>query len=131
MAAVGIIIHISVGAEKRTEYFVDDHIRIGSNENSDVQIHTDKIDSHDVWLELELTEDVYRVINYKESLNLELNGKPLRRFAAVRDGDKIEIPSNDISFDFFSLASRSAMITTKREPHMARFIEEAALDAAT
>lgn len=131
MAAVGIIIHISVGAEKRTEYFVDERIRIGSNENSDVQIHTDKIDSHDVWLELELTEDVYRVVNYKESLNLALNGKPLRRYNAVRDGDTIEIPENDIAFAFFSLASKSALITTKREPHMARFIEEAALDAAT
>jgi Trypsin-like peptidase domain len=131
MAAVGIIIHISVGAEKRTEYFVDERIRIGSNENSDVQIHTDNIDSQDVWLELELTEDVYRIVNFKESLNLALNGKPLRRYAAVRDGDTIEIPENDIAFAFFSLASKSALITTKREPHMARFIEEAALDAAT
>jgi S1-C subfamily serine protease len=131
MAAVGIIIHISVGAEKRTEYFVDERIRIGSNENSDLRIHTGKVDSQDNWLELELTEDVYRVINFKESLNLALNGKPLRRYAAVRDGDKIEIPENDISFRFFSLASESALITTKREPHMARFIEEAALDAST
>jgi hypothetical protein len=131
MAAVGIIIHISVGAEKRTEYFVDERIRIGSSENSDVQIHTDNIDSQDVWLELELTEDVYRIVNFKESLNLTLNGKPLRRYAAVRDGDTIEIPENDIAFAFFSLASKSALITTKREPHMARFIEEAAMDAAT
>lgn len=131
MAAAGIIIHISVGAEKRTEYFVDERIRIGSTENSDVWIHTDKIDSSGVWLEFELTEDLYRVINFKESLNLTLNGNPLRRYAAVRDGDKIEIPENDISFRFFSLASKSALITTKREPHMARFIEEAALESAT
>ncbi len=131
MAAAGIIIHISVGAEKRTEYFVDERIRIGSTENSDVQIHSDKIDSSDVWLELELTEDVYRIVNFEESLNLTFNGKPLRRYAAVRDGDTIEIPENEIAFGFFSLASKSALITTKREPHMARFIEEAALDAAT
>ncbi|MGC2234909.1 MAG: trypsin-like peptidase domain-containing protein [Pyrinomonadaceae bacterium] len=128
--AAGIIIHVSVGKEKRTEYFSDDFIRIGSNDNNDLQIHTDKIDSNDVWLEFELTEDVYRVINFKQSLNFTLNGKPLRHYSAVKDGDKIEIPANDISFRFFSLASKSALITTKREPHLAKFIEEAALESA-
>jgi hypothetical protein len=128
--AAGIIIHVSVGKEKRTEYFSDERIRIGSGENNDLQIHSANLDSNDVWLELELTEEVYRVINFKESLNLTVNGKALRRFIAIDDGDTIEIPENDISFGFFSLTSKSAMITTKREPHLARFIEEAALESA-
>lgn len=128
--ATGIIIHVSVGAEKRTEYFSEERISIGSNEDSDLQIHTNGDSAAEVWLELELTEDVYRVINFKESLSLERNGKPLRRFVAIRDGDKIEIPSNDISFAFFSLASKSALITTNRETRVAPFIEEAALGAA-
>lgn len=130
MAAVGIIIHVSVGKEKRTEYFSDERIRIGSNENNDLQIHTDEIDSHDVWLELELTEGVYRVINFKESLNFMLNGKPLRRFVGIKDGDSLEIPANDISFSFFSLASKSSLITTNRETHVAQFIEQAAIGAS-
>src|ERR1044071_9354245 len=130
MAAVGIIIHVSVGEEKRTEYFSDERIRIGSNENNDLQIHTDKVSSNDVWLELELTNGVYRVINFKESLNFMLNGKPLRRYVAVNDGDTLSIPANDISFGFFSLASKSSLITTKREPHLAKFIEQAAIESA-
>lgn len=129
-AAVGIIIHVSVGKEKRTEYFSDERIRIGSNENNDLQIHTDEIDSHEVWLELELTEGVYRVINFKESLNFQLNDKPLRRFVPIKDGDTLAIPSNEISFSFFSLASKSSLITTNRETHVAQFIEQAAIGAS-
>jgi Trypsin-like peptidase domain len=130
MAAIGIIIHVSVGKEKRTEYFSDERIRIGSNDNNDLQIHTDSIDSKDVWLELELTEGVYRVINFKESLNFMLNGKPLRRFVAIKDGDSLEIPANDIAFGFFLLAHKSALITTNRETHVAQFIEQAAIGAS-
>ena len=129
--ATGIIIHISVGTEKRTEYFSEERIRIGSGEFSDLQIHTAKIESRKTWLELEQNEDVYRIIDFDESLNFTVNGKPLRRFIAIRDGDSIEIPDKDISFGFFSLASKSSLITTNREPHIAQFIEEAALESAT
>ncbi|HEY0427053.1 MAG TPA: trypsin-like peptidase domain-containing protein [Pyrinomonadaceae bacterium] len=131
MAAVGIIIHVSVGKEKRTEYFSDERIRIGSNENNDLQIHTESIEADDVWLELELTEGIYRVINFKESLNFKLNGKPLRRFVGIKDGDTLAIPSNDIAFGFFLLASKSSLITTNRETHVAQFIEQAAIGSAS
>jgi hypothetical protein len=130
MAAVGIIIHVSVGKDKRTEYFSDERIRIGSDEHNDLQIHTETSEAQDVWLELELTEGVYRVINFKESLNFQLNGKPLRRFVAVKDGDMLEIPANEISFGFFLLASKSSLITTNRETHVAQFIEQAAIGSA-
>lgn len=128
--ATGIIIHISAGTEKRTEYFSEERIRIGSGEFSDLQIRSAKLNSRDTWLELEQTEDVYRIIDFDESLGLTINGKPLRRFIAVADGDTIEIPDSEISLGFFSLASKSSLITTNREPHIAQFIEEAALDAA-
>ena len=128
--AVGIIIHISVGAEKRTEIFSSENIRLGASESADLQIHTDKIPSKSIWLELEFAEDVYRVINFQESLNLTFNDKPIRRYMAVKDGDSVKIPNTDISFSFFSLASESSLITTNREPHIAQFIESAALEAA-
>ena len=129
--AVGLIIHVSVGAEKRTEFFAEENIRFGSSETCDLQIHTDKVSSKSVWLELGYGEGVYRVINFLESLNLQLNGKPIRRYVAVKDGDTIEVPANDISFSFFSLTSKSSLITMNREPHIiAPFIESAALDAA-
>ncbi len=128
--AAGIIIHVSVGAEKRTEIFSEEIIRLGASENADLQIHTDKISSKDVWLEIGFAENVYRVVNFQESLNLTFNGRPIRRYMAVKDGDSVEIPNTDISFSFFSLASKSSLITTNREPHVAQFIESAALEAA-
>ena len=128
--AIGIIIHVSVGAEKRTEIFSEENIRLGASESADLQIHTDKISAKSVWLELGFAEDVYRVINFQESLNLTFNDKPIRRYMAVKDGDSVKIPNTDISFSFFSLASESSLITTNREPHVAQFIESAALEAA-
>ena len=128
--AVGLIIHILVGAEKRTEFFAEENIRFGSDETCDLQIHTDRLASKSVWLELELSDGVYRIINFLDSLNLQLNDQPIRRFVAVKDGDTIAVPSNDISFSFFSLAHKSSLITTNREPHIAPFIESAALESA-
>jgi len=128
--AVGIIIHVSVGAEKRTEIFSEENIRLGASESADLQIHTDKISTKSVWLELAFSDDVYRVIDFQESLNLTFNGKPIRRYLAVKDGDSVEIPHTDISFSFFSLTSKSSLITTNREPHVAQFIESAAIEAA-
>ncbi len=129
--AVGIIIHVSVGSEKRTELFSEENIRFGSDETCDLQIHTKKISAFDVWFELSYDVGVYRLININKNLDLTLNGAPLRGFAAVRDGDTIEVLHTDISFSFFTLQSDSSLITTNREqPHVAQFIEEAALEAS-
>ena len=128
--AVGIIIHVSVGKEKRTELFSEENIRFGADEACDLQIITEKITEKGVWLELELSDKIYRVINFQPSLNLTLNGVPIHRFAPVNNGDRIEIPTTDIAFSFFSLTSKSSLITTNREPHIAPFIESAAMESA-
>jgi S1-C subfamily serine protease len=129
--ASGIIIHVTVGKEKRTEFFSEERIRLGSDETSDLQIHTGKVAAGEgVWLELERDAEVYRIIKFNESLQLLHNGKPMRRYVAVEDGDTIDIDSTGVSFAFFSLTSKSALITTNRETHVAQFIEEAALGAA-
>ncbi len=128
--AVGLIIHVSVNSEKRTEIFTEENIRFGTDESCDLQIHSEKFTAKNVWLELAFTDGVYRVIDFLESLNLQINGKPIHRFIAISDGDIIEVPANDISFSFFSLTSKSSLITTNREPHIAPFIESAALESA-
>jgi hypothetical protein len=127
--ASGIIIHVTVGKEKRTEFFSEERIRLGSDETSDLQIHTGKIEGG-IWLEMERDQDLYRIIKFNESIGLLHNGKPIRRFLAIEDGDTIDVDSTGISFSFFTLASKSALITTNRETHVAPFIEEAALGAA-
>lgn len=128
--ALGLIIHVSVGAEKRTEIFSEENIRLGSSDAADLQIHSKEIPKKSIWLELELSGGVYRIINYEEALKLTLNEKPIRRFVAIKDGDVINLPETDVSFSFFSLASKSSLVTTNREPHIAQFIESAALESA-
>lgn len=129
--AVGIIIHISVGSEKRTEFFTEDHLSIGSDENSDLQIHTQQLEVPGMWIALENTDGVFRVTNFDPSLKFTINDKPLRRFIAISDGDVLKIEKTDISFSFFSLTEKPSLITTNRDsPHIAQFIEEAALESA-
>jgi len=129
--ATGIIIHITVGSEKRTEFFSEERIRIGSDESCDLQIESKQTDAGSVWLDLERSEGVFRVINFEPALKFSINDKPIRRFIAVGDGDVITAGDSDISFSFFALAGRGSLIRTNREPrHVAQFIEEAALDAA-
>ncbi len=129
--AVGIIIHVTVGNEKRTELFTDERIRIGADEVSDLQIHSPMFDETGLLLEIEYEQDIYRITKFNERLKLTVNGKPIRRYAAIADGDVIEIPDTDIAFSFFSIASKSSLITTRQEqPHIAQFIEQAAIGAA-
>ncbi|MCU1289111.1 MAG: hypothetical protein JWN60_1340 [Acidobacteria bacterium] len=129
--AVGIIIHISIGKEKRTEFFSEEIIRIGSNEKSDLQIRTKQIETKSVWLELEHSGDAYRIINFDKTLNIFLNEKPVRRFVALNDGDIVTLENTEVSFSFFSLNTKSSMIATNREqPQVAPFIEAAAIESA-
>ncbi len=130
--ALGIIIHITVGTEKRTEFFSQERIRVGSDEASDLQIHTAQTDGSAVWFDLENADGAYRIIDFNPSLELRINDKPMRRFIAIADGDVIAVDDSDISFSFFSLETKSSLITTNREqPHISRFIEDAALESAT
>ncbi len=129
--ATGIIIHITAGGEKRTEFFSQERIRIGSAETADLQIQMPETDGHAAWFDLENADGVYRIVDFDEKLGLRVNDNPLRRFIAISDGDVIAIPDVDVSFSFFSLENRSSLIRTNREtPHISRFIEDAALESA-
>jgi len=129
--ATGIIIHITVGAEKRTEFFPDERIRIGSDETCDLQIIAPGRPERMLWFEIENSDGMYRVVEFDDALGLSINGNPLRRYIAVSDGDVVVLPESMVSFAFFSLETKSALITTNREtPHISRFIEDAALEAA-
>lgn len=128
--AVGIIIHISVGSEKRTEFFSQTRLSIGADDSCDLQIQTKQVEAKSLWVELEDTDGVFRVTRFEPSLDLSVNEKPIRRFIAIADGDVLKIERTDISFAFFSLTEKPTLIKTNREPLIAQFIEEAALESA-
>jgi hypothetical protein len=50
--ATGILIHVVVGVEKRTEFFSDDRIRIGTGDICNLQILSKKVPVDGVWIEL-------------------------------------------------------------------------------
>lgn len=130
--AVGIIIHITVGTEKRTEFFSQERIRIGADETSDLQIHTPSVNGSGKWFDLENADGNYRITDFDAALDLKINEKPVRRFIAITDGDCITVGESDTSFAFFSLATKSALITTNREQRpISRFIADAAMESAT
>src|SRR5215213_7212492 len=110
--AVGIIIHITVGTEKRTEFFSQERIRIGSDDLSDLQIHTPNANGGGMWFDLENADGVYRIVDFNPSLSLKINNNVIRRYIAIADGDVIELDKTDIAFSFFSLETRSSLITT-------------------
>jgi hypothetical protein len=127
---MSIIIHVSVGAEKRTEFFTENRIKIGVDETCDLQIHSAQTDIEGTWLEFELLEHSYLVTKIKPNLSFLINRKPLHLNDKIADGDSISLQGTSISFSFFSLEqTKSALITTKREPHTVQFIEHAALEA--
>ena len=126
----GIIIHISLANEKRTEFFRQESVRLGTDESCDLQIHTRQTMVEGLWLELEALETSYRIVTFNDALDLLLNGAPLRRFIAIRDGDIIVVNNTEISFAFFAFSAPSSLITVNRELPVAPFIAEAALDAA-
>ena len=129
--AAGIIVHVEVGKEKRTEYFSDAEISFGSSEACDLQIHSKLVQSIGSWFTVDKTEDAFRIADFDKSLDITLNGGPVRRYILINDGDTVEIGQTGIRFTFFSLATESALITTNRpQTAVAPFIEEAALESA-
>lgn len=66
--ASGIVIHIAAGIEKRTEFFTGERIRIGADDTCDLQIQINSIAAGGVWLELEGSDGVYRVLSFHPTL---------------------------------------------------------------
>src|SRR6185503_20245789 len=117
---------------KSTEVFSQERLSIGSDETCDLQIQTTQIATPGVWLEFEDTDGVFRLTKFATDLVLTINGSPIRRYIAVTDGDVIKIEDTEIAFSFFAPSNKPSLIRTNRElPHVAQFIESAALDAAT
>ncbi|MEP7148667.1 MAG: trypsin-like peptidase domain-containing protein [Acidobacteriota bacterium] len=128
----GIIIHIEVGSEKSTEVFSQERLTIGSDETCDLQIQTTQVQASPVWIELEDTDGVFRLTKFVDELAFTMNDQPIRRYVGVTDGDILKIENTDISFSFFAPSFKPSLIRTNRDlPHIAQFIESAALDAAT
>ncbi len=129
--AIGIIIHVSVDDDKRTQFFSDERIRVGSDGNCNLQIQSPKIKDSGTWLEFERENGGYRLVDFDKNLNFTRNDEPLHRYVSIKDGDVIASHERGLVLSFYSLDTHSSIIKTTGEAHVAQFIEAAALESST
>jgi S1-C subfamily serine protease len=128
----GLVIHVSAGDDKYTEVLTDDRIRLGHGESCNLRLRSQHpaIPSGPI-LELARSNGYYRVTSFDRSLNITHNGNPLEPDALIDDGDEVRIGASGISLQFFPVGSLPVVTTQPaRQPHVAPFIEQAALESA-
>lgn len=131
--ANGIVIHVEAGAERRTEFFAGESIKLGTDANCDLRLEPP--DGHalanerGVWLELRRENGFYRVNDWRRSLDLKINDQPLAAKTKLSDGDAIEIERADVQLQFFNVSQQTGL-TSNRSSRPMRFIEAAALESA-
>jgi serine protease Do len=131
--ATGLVIHISSGEDKHTEILTDKLIRIGRTEECNLQLRASHLParSGDVVLELRRANGIYRVTNFDQAIAITHNGQPLQSDAEVKDGDEIRLQPSDLTLQFFPIRSLPAVVPApQHEPHVAPFIEQAAIESA-
>ncbi|GIU82659.1 MAG: hypothetical protein D6687_05950 [Acidobacteria bacterium] len=139
VATKSLIIHINIGNQKRTEFFDEDRIRLGTETDCELQVRTSRVKKLGLWFEIRRKGEDYYITKFDESLDLLLNGKSLKslvtaneaEWVAIKDGDRISIDGTGVNFSFFIVEPDSALVKVNRFANVAPFIEEAALEAAT
>lgn len=134
----GIVIHVVAGDEKRTEFFINERVRIGTDPACDLRIEPPP-DHHlaaanGVWLELRRgVNGNYRIAHFDDSVGLNLNRQTLALETRLKDGDKIALNDSELSLLFFSVPATGSMVSSLargREARVAPFIENAAIESA-
>ncbi|RMG06783.1 MAG: serine protease [Acidobacteria bacterium] len=124
----GLVIHVSVGNERKTEFFSEEIIRIGTDDRYELQIQTPKVRKTGLWLEIRKQKDVYKITHFDESLNFRINDQPIKNSTVINSGDVISINGTDVSFSFFTIQAGSTLIRVNRA--LTPIIEEIALESS-
>src|SRR5215510_616930 len=132
--STGLVIHVSSLNDRSTEVVMRDHIRIGTAEDCDVKIRLPELagaPANGPVIELARLNGVYRIANFDTTLEVKLNGRPIRSNKGVHDGDEIWIGPSGPSIHFFPIAATPALVPGRRDStHVAPFIEQAAMTAS-
>jgi S1-C subfamily serine protease len=131
--ASGLVIHISSGEDRHTEILTDERVRIGTAEDSELRLGASSLpkgSANGALLELTRTASSYQVSNFDGSFSPTINGEPLTTGEEIADGDEIRIADSSLTIQFFPIRSLPAVIPSTNEPHVAPFIEAAAIESA-
>ena len=131
----GVVIHISSLNDRSTEVVMGDRITIGATDACDVKIRLSEVAAAKVTgpvIELARANGVYRIASYESTLEVTLNGRPIRSNKSIDDGDEIWIGPSGPSIHFFPIQANAALVPGRRGgAHVAPFIEQAAMEAST
>src|SRR5436309_8016269 len=129
----GLVIHVSSLNDRSTEVVMRDVIRIGASEECDVKIRLPQTTAtvNGPVIELARQNGVYRIANVDETLEVRLNGRPIKPNRGIYDGDEIWIGPSGPSIHFFPIEASAALVPGRRgSAHVAPFIEQAAMEAS-
>ncbi len=125
----GLVIHVSSLNDRSTEVVMRDVIRIGASEECDVKIRLPQTTApvNGPVIELARQNGVYRIGNVDATLEVRLNGRPIKPNRGIYDGDEIWIGPSGPSIHFFPIEASAALVPGRRDAHVAPFIEQAAM----
>jgi S1-C subfamily serine protease len=128
----GLVIHVSSLNDRSTEVVMRDVIRIGASEECDVKIRLPQTAGpvNGPVIELARLNGVYRIANVDATLEVRLNGRPIKPNRGIYDGDEIWIGPSGPSIHFFPIEASAALVPGRRDAHVAPFIEQAAMEAS-
>jgi len=128
----GLVIHVSSLNDRSTEVVMRDVIRIGASEECDVKIRLPQTAAtvNGPVIELARQNGVYRIANVDATLEVRLNGRPIKPNRGIYDGDEIWIGPSGPSIHFFPIEASAALVPGRRDAHVAPFIEQAAMEAS-
>src|SRR6266446_2246731 len=130
----GLIIHVSSFNDRSTEVVTRDRIRVGTTEDCEVKLRLSQdpaTPTNGPVLELVRLNGIYRIESFNPTLEVKLNGRPIKVNKGIYDGDEIWIGPSGPSIHFFPIESTAALVPGRRDgAHVAPFIEQAAMEAS-
>ena len=132
----GLVIHISSGGDRHTEILTEEHLKIGTSEDSDLRLRAStlpKNSQNGALIELLKTGSAYRIVNFDAALSPTKNGNPIVKGDEIEDGDEVQLPDSPLRITFYPIRALPAVVPASasgRETHVAPFIEAAAIESA-
>ena len=129
----GLVIHVSSLNDRSTEVVMGDVVRIGSGEDCEVKIRLPRTTAavNGPVIELARQNGIYRIASVDASLEVRLNGRPIKPNRGIYDADEIWIGPSGPSIHFFPIEANAALVPGRRDgAHVAPFIEQAAMEAS-
>src|SRR5216683_521254 len=119
----GLVIHVSSLNDRSTEVVMRDVIRIGASEECDVKIRLPQTAAtvNGPVIELARQNGVYRIANVDATLEVRLNGRPIKPNRGIYDGDEIWIGPSGPSIHFFPIEASAALVPGRRAAHARHF----------